>query len=54
MKASKLCVHCEERLRGHVYLYAQSGFRAHLGCVSQPSAAETDNLLVAYKAAGGR
>lgn len=45
-----ICVHCErvvpERVR---YTYTQSGCVAHIGCVSLPSAEETDALLLALR-----
>lgn len=49
------CVHCSHPIReGAIHVYAKSRARAHLACVSQPSAAATDALLVALQPARRR
>lgn len=42
------CIHCEKPIRPNQkrFVYPQSKVEAHYSCVSQPSAAETDELLL--------
>lgn len=42
------CIHCEKPVRQNQkkYTYPQSKAEAHYSCVSQPSAAETDEMLM--------
>jgi hypothetical protein len=49
MRSPRACVHCEKPLRqtDTRWVYWMSGLRAHLRCVSLPSAPATDALLYA-------